>query len=52
MPFDEVKGKFHTLTTGILDRAAGERICAYVEGLEREPNVSELASMLREAGRA
>ncbi|HXJ78760.1 MAG TPA: MmgE/PrpD family protein [Candidatus Methylomirabilis sp.] len=52
MPFDEVKRKFHTLTSAILDRAAGERICACVEGLDHEPNVRELALLLREAGRA
>jgi 2-methylcitrate dehydratase len=51
MPFDEVREKFHTLTTGIVDRTAADRICAYVEGIETEPDVSELASLLREAGR-
>ena len=52
MPFHEVREKFHTLTTGIVDRATADRICAYVEGIEEEPDVSELAALLREAGRA
>jgi 2-methylcitrate dehydratase PrpD len=52
MPVDEVREKFRTLTTGFIDRTAADRICAYVEGIEEEPDVSELAALLREAGGA
>ena len=48
---DEVRGKFHTLTGGVLDRAVGDRICDYVDSFERQADVSELGSLLRGAGR-
>jgi 2-methylcitrate dehydratase PrpD len=42
-----VRQKFHALTDGVLGRAAGERICAYVDRLEQERDVAELAALLR-----
>lgn len=48
---DEVRRKFRALTHGILDPETGDRICALVDGLEREPDVAALAALLREAGR-
>jgi hypothetical protein len=39
------------LTGGVLDRAVGDRICDYVDSLERQADVSELGSLLRGAGR-
>jgi 2-methylcitrate dehydratase PrpD len=44
---DEVRDKFHTLTREILAQAAGERLCDFIAGLEREQNVAPLAAMLR-----
>jgi 2-methylcitrate dehydratase PrpD len=46
----EVRDKFHALTAGMIARTTGERICAYIESLEREPDVSSLAALLRDAG--
>jgi len=51
MSLHEVNEKFRTLTVGIVDREAADRICDYVEGLERVSDVSRLVSLLREAGR-
>jgi 2-methylcitrate dehydratase PrpD len=51
MPMDEVAAKFRALTAGIIERETGERICARVQRLEREPDVGDLGSLLREAGR-
>ena len=42
----EVRAKFHGLTGDRLDREAGERICDFVEDLERRPDVAPLAAML------
>lgn len=47
MSVAEVRQKFHALTEGVLGRAAGERICAYVDRLEEERDVAELAALLR-----
>jgi 2-methylcitrate dehydratase PrpD len=44
---DEVKRKFHALTRGTLDDATADRLCHVVEHLEREPDVSPLAAILR-----
>lgn len=52
MPLREVEEKFFTLTRGILDREAGERICDHVGKLEHEPDVTPLARALGAAGRA
>lgn len=43
----EVRDKFRRLTDGVVGRAAGERICAYVDRLEEARNVADLAAMLR-----
>jgi 2-methylcitrate dehydratase PrpD len=51
MTRDEVRGKFHPLTGGVLDRGVGDRICDYVDSFERQADVSELGSLLRGAGR-
>lgn len=49
MSADEVRRKFQTLTETVLGRATGERICAYVDGLEGEADVTALAALLRRA---
>jgi 2-methylcitrate dehydratase PrpD len=43
----QVRAKFLALTANTLGERAGERICAYVDRLEHEADVAELATMLR-----
>ncbi len=47
---DQVRQKFDALTREILAPGTGDRICALVDRLEREPDVTALAALLREAG--
>jgi len=51
MSSDEVRDKFHAISAGLVDQPTRERICAYVECLEREPDVAVLASLLSDVGK-
>jgi hypothetical protein len=52
MSNDEVRDKFHALSAGLVDQPTRERICGYVDRLEREPDVAALASLLSDVGKA